>query len=318
MRSLVRLDGERVRYFIYYASFFAVFGTAVYYFLDSANIISGVLSNAKIAGKQFTPVYYIFPMILVSMDYKNTKILFIAVICNLYMLQFVSFRQVYILTAASTIAYLFTISRRLSGKAISRVLHIFMYILFIFVLLSGTLSKDGLSKFLYSIADTMEAIGIPYHYQYQLAIKTASTLNGVYRSQGDYIYSLYYNNLFNFSRFSFPHGLGQKYSIGDPVIWLGNTLDNSIIFFNYHFSIYVMLILLASYLVFFVYNLFRQKFTNVSVFITCFLGFSLFVYFRAYVFLDISIAISFAFFLTAVAISGRSRTSGGPVRGSLR
>ncbi|WP_152534429.1 hypothetical protein [Martelella sp. AD-3] len=287
-------------------------------FIGSVGIIPSYAESASVSGKQFTPVYYMFPMILISMRYRDSKLVFLSLILCYYMLLFVAFRQVFILTAAASVAYLFVLTRRVTGRALSLIFYFLLSLVFSLVLMFGFASKKGVTNILYGIADLMESAGIPYHYQYQLVLKTAATLNGVYRSEGDRIYYYYATNIFNFEKFWWPRGIGQKYSIGDPDIWAGNTLDNSFIFFNYHFSIFVMLILLVTYVSFFFYNLFRQELVNVPVYLACFSAFSLFIYFRAYVFLDISIATSFAFFLTAVAISGRSRTSGGPVRGSLR
>jgi hypothetical protein len=80
-------------------------------------------------------------------------------------------------------------------------------------------------------------LGVPSYYIHQLFDKSLQNIEtGL--NWGDYIYLEYAHSLFDVERFFVPQGLGHKSSYGDPLIFGGNTIDNSIIFLDYHFGIW--------------------------------------------------------------------------------
>ncbi len=162
----------------------------------------------------------------------------------------------------------------------------------------------NLYNMLLEIARILESNGVSHDVVFQLLTKTANTLLAPHVSAGDDLYVTYAQNLLNFERFFIPHGIGQRASQGDPTIWYGHTLDNSVIFFNYHFSIFVMLGLVFIFARVSFNYVFQEA--NMLVFARIFVfgGCCFFLYFRAWPFASVDGAVSFAF---VIAIAKHAR-----------
>lgn len=86
--------------------------------------------------------------------------------------------------------------------------------------------------------------GLPFEYIKQLILKFVRALYNQ-SGPGDAIYINYFHSLLDIPRFAIPHGIGHLASLGSPVIFGGNTIDNTIIFLNYHFSIWITFAIFA-------------------------------------------------------------------------
>jgi hypothetical protein len=87
--------------------------------------------------------------------------------------------------------------------------------------------------------------GLPEEYAHQLFDKNIQNLQ-LGLNGGDYIYIQYSRSFFDILRFGLPRGIGHKSSYGDPAIFGGNTIDSSVIFFDYHFSVWVTFFLIGA------------------------------------------------------------------------
>ena len=192
-------------------------------------------------GKIVLPIFS-FVAISTYFAYRNKVLLAVILILFGFLTMQTGYRHVYIVYIAALFAICFVILIN------SKILATPWKYLFILVIstyyIKVFLTWEKYVYLLFDIQYYAYKIGINKILIDQLITKSIHSILGNMQA-GDTTYLLYAKSMFDFNRFIFPHGLGHEASLGDPTIFGGNSMDNTIIFFNYHFSIWITILFLS-------------------------------------------------------------------------
>lgn len=297
--------------FVVLASFFSL----ILYTLGNVPISSSVLGAAlrepAKLGKITYPVLGFVAACLFFAYRSRTLLLLTALSLFFYLALQTAYRYVY-LTFGLTVTVVL-VAPLLRHRRIPTVAKLLLLSLGLYgaveVVRDDTMLVDtlyGLSNFVYNYSN------VPDELVHQTVTKSIQSLEGDI-GVGDAIYLSYLYSLLDVGRFAIPHGLGHLASVGDPVIFGGNTIDNSFVFVNYHFGVLVTALL--GLLVIWAYlRRTRRGFTatmHMQVMVMA-LPVLFALYFRAVPFVDVAGAASFAFVIRLFAYFMDSIVSDGP------
>ena len=171
--------------------------------------------------------------------------------------------------------------------------------------LAGTLAivpktRTDALRFFDGLQERAYSIGVHESIIQQTVTKNIEGLEGR-AGPGDAIYLQYLSALVDVRRFAVPRGLGQHSSIGDPAIFYGNTIDNTIIFLDYHFGIWVTFALLIVTLGWYIRRTRGHSLLGHAELAALLAPILFALYFRAVPFTNLAGAVSFAFAIRAVS-----------------
>ena len=166
-----------------------------------------------------------------------------------------------------------------------------------YLALSGT-ALPLLLELIHLMQRLLVAIGVPDDVIGQVVRKTVYSLSGAaLGGRGEGLYLVYFQNAFNFEKFLLPHGLGQGATIGSPDLFYGNSIDSSVIYVNYHLSIWAALMLYAYAAIMVFRSLLRSGLAATIAMVLAATPFVFILYFRALPFTTSTAAIEAAFLL---------------------
>ncbi|HVP83438.1 MAG TPA: hypothetical protein VMS78_01835 [Rhizomicrobium sp.] len=215
----------------------------LYVFVFAAGLSAQFIeSDALLTGKITYPVI-LFVVTAFYLMRRHKFLAFISLVGFAYLATKTSYRYLYIglvLTVAGVVLVPLYGSKRLSDE---------VKLLTSAILVGGAgflLKTKPITILAYLNKLVLFALsqGLPIEYIKQLILKFVRALYNQ-SGPGDAIYINYFHSLLDIPRFAVPHGIGHLASLGSPVIFGGNTIDNTIIFLNYHFSIWLTLAIFA-------------------------------------------------------------------------
>ncbi|TYB83278.1 hypothetical protein [Maritimibacter fusiformis] len=275
--------------------------TGLLYLLVRSGVMPNLIEHG-FSGKYFPPI---FPALVLALFFARRKARLVPIfgIALLAMMaSTTSYRQVLVIAALLIIGILHATTVRLSGRLspITNTLLVVGTAMILFKL--SQLPSEQIGNALLFFGKKLTAVGIDPRTVEQLFYKTARSLAGQTPTGGDGDYLVYLENLFNVPHFALPHGLGQAVTYGDPDIWGGNTIDNSMIFFNYHFSAFIAIPLLVLFVIWKYFAMSNSSWSMKLSLLPIIISVSFFLYFRAWPFVASDAAIGFGMLL----FSGRA------------
>lgn len=271
---------------------------SLYAILIAAGLGSFVFSASTFAsGKLTLPIFaIIFGALYIA---RKRLIFLVAIACLAVIGSSTSLRYIYAL-----FGYLVMVG---AGFAIfgfqskaSRAIHI-LSLSTIAVVATVTLLSTDFLRLLIQLEIWARNVGFGEQIVHQVLVKTQQNFT-VGLNWGDALYLQFAAHLLDFERFFIPHGLGHEASIGQEVIFYGGTIDNSVIFLNYHFGILVMLFIAALVLRFILRLMRGQDISAMVVLLTFIAPIGAAFYMRGVAFTEISAGISMAMALRGLHV----------------
>lgn len=317
---LYSLQRSRALAFIRASAFTSLLLWLSFLLLLSAGVIIDLNLNRS-AGKIFPPILLGAIIVIASMKLNKSGLLIVALAAITVALPvFTSMRFIYISAALTLVMIiLFFVRRffRFAPQFISVAVLSFM-----FLKAASDFEKLSLSAYQMLIhwASRTVSLGLDPAYAHQIFVKTAQTISGynLDTGRGDAAYLLFFRNLLNFDHFSTPQGLGQKSFIGHERLWGLNSIDGSIIYLNFHFSIWITIPILIIVFVLLCYSFVTVSKDGMGVLAVGWLLFLFISYFRAHLFVHIDAAIVAAFFIFCATANLRNRSRINRTASSLR
>jgi hypothetical protein len=237
---LFNIPASTAERFVFIASVFTLLS---YVFVFAAGLSAQFIeADALLTGKITYPIF----LFVVTAFYLMRRHKFLAIISLVgfaYLATKTSYRYLYIglgLTIVAVILVPLYGSKRLP-EAIKLLISAILTGTAVFILKTKPIT---ILAYLNKLVLFALSQGLPFDYVKQLILKFVRALYNQ-SGPGDAIYINYFHSLLDIPRFAIPHGIGHLASLGSPVIFGGNTIDNTIIFLNYHFSIWVMFAIFA-------------------------------------------------------------------------
>jgi hypothetical protein len=301
---LSSLEERKALLFVYRTNLVAVLVTAALFFGDYAGFAKGIVSHG-FTGRYFPPVFSVMVLCLFLVRGER-KFVPLFAITLLFLMSFTSlYRQLYVISTLLSLSGLYIVMFRGAGRLAPLVSALQLIAISIVFILLLQVQPEQIYSILVRVAAYGAAAGIDSEVLNQLLLKTAATLYGQTTSTGDGNYVNFLVNLFNITHFALPHGLGQSSSIGDPDIWGANTIDNSIIFFNYHFSAFIGMPLLFGFFIWLRWTARNCNIGTLIAIIPLLLSVAIFLYFRAWPFVSADAALAFSMLLYAGPVLAR-------------
>jgi hypothetical protein len=238
-----------------------IFWLSFLYFV-SAGIIKDPATD-RYAGKIFPPILLAAVLVLGSIKFNvQTQTVLLGALLIVMISTFTSLRFLYLSSFLVLLALAFFMLRRFMSPFVQVLILILVGYIIFNVINSREQFFEVVSINLMNLTRQTVSWGLNPDIAHQLFTKTSQTFAGGYTTgtgRGDDGYLLFFQNLFNFERFYFPHGLGQRSFIGHRDIWGLNSIDSSIIFLNFHYSIWISILVLLT-LGFIVYKSFQKAY----------------------------------------------------------
>lgn len=240
-RVLTCLSRETSLSFVRQTSVLMILIWLLAYGVSGAEDLFPQLQNAR--GKTSVPIISL--LVLFVLGAADRKALFVlALIAGLVFSLSNGYRYVYVGTALGAVSVVLVWMIRWN-RAVGIVTMAMAALVLTYLVLSGT-ALPLLVELIRLLERLLVALGAPGDVIGQVVDKTLRSLSGApLGERGEGLYLVYLQNAFNFGKFVFPHGFGQGATIGSPDLFYGNSIDSSVIYVNYHLSIWVAIALYA-------------------------------------------------------------------------
>lgn len=301
---LTRLTGpDCATRFIYVSSVTAVFVTVSMLVAGKFGIVpyGPQYSLRGVEGKFFPPTHLLYPILLCELrTRRNTFTTFLCFLAASALVFQSSYRLQYLMLVIAFLGYLVHLAYCLHGKVAPVLLGFASASLCIFTFSFVSMSKGEIIGMIRHLSWYLRDVGVSEDLVHQVITKTTQTALGqkTHTGQlGDNFYIQIAERFFDVGDFLLPRGLGQMGSIGDPVILGGNTVDSSIIFFHYHFSVFGTLTVLGISIYFIYIALRNHSVSRMLIISVATLGMAMFIYFRALAFTVVYVSVGLSFFV---------------------